>query len=78
MHEHSPYLLSEGDCVTAAGLVSVNNGTQYLNTLQHPYENKKAVGLLTVGLCVALVSSFTRWWWGTGLRLHDTMQCCVG
>lgn len=48
--------LSEGDCVTAAGLVSVNNRSQYLNTLQHPQENKKSLGLLTVGLCVALLS----------------------
>lgn len=47
---------SEGDCVTAAGHVSVNNRSQYLNTLQHPQENKKSLGLLTVGLCVALLS----------------------
>lgn len=66
--------LSEGDCVTAAGLVSVNNGSQYLNTLQHAQESKKCLGLLTVGLCVALVIQASQ----AGLWPHDTVQCCVG
>lgn len=51
--------LSEGECVTAMGLVSVNSRSQYLNTLQHPQENKKSLGLLTVGLCVALLSQIS-------------------
>lgn len=46
--------------MTAAGLVSVNNGSQYLSTVQHPQENKKSLGLLTVGLCVALVSQVSQ------------------
>lgn len=28
-------VLSEGDCVTAAGLLLVNNGSRFLNTLHH-------------------------------------------
>lgn len=51
--------LSEEDCVTAAGLVSVNNRWQHWNTLQHPQENKKSLALLTVGLCVALLTQFS-------------------
>lgn len=45
--------------MTAMGLVSVNSRSQYLNTLQHPQENKKSLGLLTVGLCVALLSQIS-------------------
>lgn len=48
-------ILSKGDCVTAAGLVSVYSESRYFNTLQHP-KQIRALGELAVGLYMASVS----------------------